>query len=347
VESDDIQNETVIFKVTGGTLGVVDNNPDGENTDWDLRLWNYGQDLGGPTQYLLDQNALLLRYALTYDCNVFDKDGVCVGANATFGQFGPDSDDGMSDAGALLGTLIAAKRFGSQFRVGLFTQFGRVDDDDDESVDVTFRMPMLGAFVGFSEDPDGEGLQARISAAYEQGEADYSRTALLGPAATIKSDGDFRTYGAYGEFGWGYGFGNGTVLTPFLAIAASESTRDGYDESGPNGFSYDDFSVTQVTGLAGLRLKGMLGEDFTYRLGAAVEHDFTYDVDAYTILGDDFGSSSYSSDMGPSEWRMSGTAGISYLISPNKEIMLDGYVSQFSDDDSLNFAVSAGFRFGF
>jgi hypothetical protein len=35
------------------------------------------------------------------------------------------------------------------------------------------------------------------------------------------------------------------------------------------------------------------------------------------------------------------------LISANKEIMLDGYVSQFSDDETLNFAVSAGFRFGF
>jgi outer membrane autotransporter protein len=268
-----------------------------------------------------------------------------VGASAGFGQVNGEYGDSVGSA-ALLGTLIAAKQFGSHVRVGLFTQFGSIDDDTDE-VDVTFRLPMLGAFIGFSEQPDGQGVQARVSAAYEQGKVDYSRVALLGPSSDVKSNGEFETYGFYGEMGWGYAFENGMLLTPFVALAASEATRDAYKEGGADGFSYDDFSVSQVTGIVGLRLKGMFAEDFGYRFGAAIEHDFSYDVDTFKVSGDDFGTSSYDSDYGPSDWRMSGTAGVSYFLSPTEEFMLDGYVSQFSDDDSLNFAISAGFRLGF
>ncbi|MCA3572678.1 MAG: autotransporter outer membrane beta-barrel domain-containing protein, partial [Aestuariivirga sp.] len=349
VDPDDIENETVVFKVSDGVLGIVYMNPDSEGTDWDVRLWNYSSDLVAPSQYMLDQNALVLRYAIsTYDCKVFDENGFCIGASASFGKYGPDVDDGASDAGALLGTIMAAKRLGSQVRVGLFMQFGSVDGDDDEAVDVTSTMPMLGAFAGFSEMPEGDGWQALISGAYQQGEVDYSRSALLGPEDITKSsNGDFETYGVYGELGYGFRFGGGILLTPFVGLAASQATRDGYEESGPGGYSFGDVTVTQVTGIAGARLEGVFGDNFTYRLGAAIEHDFSYDVDDFTVMGDDFGTSSFASDMGPSEWRMSGTAGVGYLIAPNKEIRLDGYVSQFSDDDALNYAITAGFRFGF
>jgi hypothetical protein len=85
----------------------------------------------------------------------------------------------------------------------------------------------------------------------------------------------------------------------------------------------------------------------SYRLGAGVEHDFSYDVDDFKVSSADFGTSSYSSELAPSDWRLNGTAGFSYFMSPNKELMLDGFVSQFSDDDDLNYAVSVGFRFGF
>ena len=76
------------------------------------------------------------------------------------------------------------------------------------------------------------------------------------------------------------------------------------------------------------------------------DHDFSYDVDAFKISGD-FGTSSYDSNVAPSDWRLSGTAGISYFFSPNKEFSLDGYVSQFDDGKSPDWAVSAGFKLGF
>ena len=344
VGAEEIENESVVFKVTSGVLAAVDNGISGAPTDWDLRVWNYAEDMAEPQHYMLDRNAVLLRYALTYDCNVFDKDGVCVGASASFGQIqGEYGVDG--DSSALLGTLVAAKRFGSNVRVGMFTQFGSVEDDI-ESIDVTFRLPLLGAFIGYSDLPDGSGLQARASVAYEQGKADFSRIGLLGSANDVTKGSDFETMGVYGEIGWGFALTNGMVLTPYLNVIASEATRQGYDEPGSLGFSYDDYSVSQVTGGAGLRLQGMFSPEVSYRLGAGVEHDFSYDVDAFEISGD-FGSTSYTSDQAPSDWRLNGTAGLSYLMEKNRELTLDGFISQFADDDAPNYAVSAGFKFGF
>jgi hypothetical protein len=208
---------------------------------------------------------------------------------------------------------------------------------------------MLGAFIGYADLPDGSGLQARIAAAYQHGSADFIRANLIGSAKNVSADAGINTYGVAGQIGWGYKVMGDTLLTPYIGLAATKSERDSFSESGKSGavedpFSYDSFGVSQVTGILGVRMDGMVSQDVGYHLGVGLEHDFSYDVDNFTVKGD-FGSDSYKSNYAPYDWRVTGAAGVYYMIDANKQILLDGYVSQF-DEDATDYAVTVGFKFG-
>lgn len=169
-----------------------------------------------------------------------------------------------------------------------------------------------------------------------------------GSASKAEGDSAFVTYGFLGEAGWGFNVGSSTVLTPFIGLAATNSTRESYSEGGKAGvvdtFSYDSYTANQVTGLAGLRATGMLTDVVAYRLGAGIEHDFSYSLDTFKFSGD-FGKASYENDDTPADWRLVGTGGLSYLFAPNKQLSLDGYVSHFTGD-AANYGVTLSFRMG-
>ena len=352
VSASNITNETVVFKTQGSALAVLDHStlrdPNANSTDWDLRVWNYGTDMADPQHYLLDTNAVILRYAMTYDCNLFDVNGVCITGSLRFtdikGAYGVPGN-----SSELAGVLAGALRIGTKVRLGGFMDFG-ANIDNVDGVDFNSHLPMIGGFVGYSDQSDGAGLQARVSVAYEHQDAELTRANLMGTASKVKGDSAFETYGFLGEMAWGFDIGSTTQLTPFIGLAATRSTRDGYNESGKTGivedpFSYASYSATQVTGMAGLRVKGMLTDELSFRLGVGVEHDFSYNADPFKISGD-FGSASYTSNLSPADWRFIGTAGLAYLIAPNKELDIDGYASQFTKD-TADYGVTVGVKLGF
>jgi outer membrane autotransporter protein len=212
-------------------------------------------------------------------------------------------------------------------------------------------MPMFGLFLGYSESPDGTGLQGRIAAAYEHGNADFSHMNILGSAAKVSENAGFDTMGAGFELGWGYGLGNGHVLTPFVGLNYVASTRESYDEGSDGGavadpLSFDSFGASYTTGILGLRAEGPLSDVVSYRLGAGIEALLNYDEDSFKVSGD-FGTASYDSALDPSDWMLSGAAGLSYMFDTNKAITLDGYVRQVQDGEAPYVAISAGLKMGF
>ena len=352
VDASNITNETKVLKVKSGVLAALDHSTDRDPnalaTDWDLRVWNYGEDMAAPQQYLLDTNALILRYAMTYDCNLFDVNGFCISGSLRYtdvqGAYGASGS-----ASEFAGVLTGAVRIASKVRIGGFLDWG-TNPDNVDGVKYTSNIPTVGAFIGYSDAPDDTGIQARLAAAYNHENADFTRANLLGTSAKAKGNSSFNTYGFLAELGYGFDVGNTMVVTPFLGLAGTKSTRDGYNESGDNGgvfdpLNYDSYTATEVTGIAGVRLKGSISDQLSYRLSLGVEHDFSYNVDAFKLSGN-FGSSSYKTNEAPADWRLAGSAGLSYLFAPDKEFNLDGYVSQF-DKNAPAYTVMVGFKMGY
>ncbi len=58
-----------------------------------------------------------------------------------------------------------------------------------------------------------------------------------------------------------------------------------------------------------------------------IEDVFNDTLGSFTVNGD-FSSMSNDSNVGPSDWAVSGTPDLSYMIDNNKELTLDGYIRQ-------------------
>ncbi|MEJ1937403.1 autotransporter outer membrane beta-barrel domain-containing protein, partial [Nostoc sp. NIES-2111] len=246
----------------GLMASVAQSGPAGEQSaraeplaDWDLRVFNFGADMADPQAFLLESNWLAMRYALDYDCKLFDVNGVCVAINAQYSSY-----DGYAEDSEFAGTVSGAVQFGGKFRVGGFLDF-RTGPDDYPGVSDVSMMPMFGLFLGYSDAPDGTGVQARVSGAYQHGRADLTHVNLMGEAVRASGDAGLDTWGTAAELGYGYGFGNGQVLTPFLGVTYATSQRDSYTDSSDGGevadtLHFDSYAASYATGVFGLRLQG-------------------------------------------------------------------------------------------
>jgi hypothetical protein len=72
----------------------------------------------------------------------------------------------------------------------------------------------------------------------------------------------------------------------------------------------------------------------------------SHQIDSFKVT-DESGTITFRSTLDPSNWALSGAAGLSYAFDTNKEITLDGYLRQVEDGEQPFFAVSAGVTMGF
>jgi hypothetical protein len=240
-----------------------------------------------------------------------------------------------------------SKRLAEGYHIGAFVGtshgFG-----DTTGVDVTSQKPSYGGFMGYSEQDDGSGLQARIALGYQSGSATFSRSNILGAAETSSGTSTFNAGAVSATIGRGYAVDGAALVTPYLGLTLSSATRNGYAEGSEEAgvldaqFSYDAYKAVQITGVLGFKLDGNASEKLTYHVGAAVERDLKYDLDAFTLRGD-FGSSSYVSGIAPRENRLNVSAGLGYLVGENSTMTLNGFISQHSKDANVDYKVIAGY----
>ncbi|PLK26305.1 hypothetical protein C0V78_04960 [Novosphingobium sp. TH158] len=351
VAAANITNERTVFNVTNGVVAALDYNQNVASTAWDARILNYGVDMAVPQQTILDSNAFVLRSQIrNYDCNQFADGGICFSSSVRYQSLG-QSAAGVGDDSNTAVAMMVAKRFGSKLRIGAFVEFG-AGPDDVTGIDVTSRRPMFGGFVGYSAQPNGTGLQARIAAAYKRENATFTRSNILGSATTVSAQGGFETFGVMVNAGWGFKLGQSAFVTPYVGLNISNASRRAYSEGAQQAgildaqFSYDRFTAKQTSGVAGIRLNGTFTPTLAYRLGAGLEHDFSYDLDRFTLRGD-FGSSSYASGIKPRETRVNGSAGLSAFVTENSAFTLDGYVSQYNYGNPAEYTIMVGFKVGF
>ena len=351
VSAEDITNEGLVTFGGRGLLAVLTDaslRSDGAADNWDLGVLNYGQDLAEPQSFLLNQKVLSVRQSFDYDCDLFDEKGV---GFVWLGQY--DSYDGGNRGGEnyseLTGTMIGAKRFNEQVRVGGFLNW-RLDGDEVDGIENIDRLPIMGGFVGYSQRADGGGLQARLSAAYEHGDADFSRANIHGGLDRASGEADIDTYGMGVEAGWGMLLQGRQVLMPFASLNFVKSTRDDYREESSGGvaedpLSYDSFSAAYTTGTLGVRLKGPILGKINYRLGVGLESILGGDIDTFKLRGSS-DAGFYDSRSALGGWSLNSMAGVGYMLDESKSLTLDGYVRQM-EGGVTNGGLSLGYKAGF
>lgn len=227
---------------------------------------------------LMDRRLIGLSFMASYDCQTFDKHGVCLSFQARYGNLDSRNE------GA--GVLTAAYRVTPQVRLGGFIDY-RASEKVPGGISLSHDLPTFGAFLGYNQNSDGTGFQGKALAAYQRGDAAIAREGS-DDANTESGSGkaNLNSYIVSGELAWGFAVASSMRLTPYVGVRYSESTRGAYTETTSESvefpISYDRFHQRLTTATAGVRLSGMLTEKVGYQVGAGVEYDLKRDVAQYS-----------------------------------------------------------------
>jgi hypothetical protein len=309
--------------------------------NWDLRAFNFGNELAEPQRNTLELNSLIFTLALNYDCRQFDKNGSCVSLRMRYTNIG-----GVNEGA---GVLTAAKQINETVRFGAFIDYGRVES---EAPNIKFSnpTPIMGAFAGYSATENGGGLQARISGAYQRTRVELSRPNLLGSADTSSGQSNFATFGAQAELGWGFAFVPTHIATPYFGLLYTQATRGAYTEDSiaglvNDGFSYNAISLSRVSLLGGLAFNGQILSRLNYRIAAGFEYDINYQLSTFSISSAGLGSPVfYDSTISPRILRANGTIGLSYLITEQDMLTVDGTVKQMIYGHQPAYSAMSGYQ---
>lgn len=339
----------VSYGTYGGTIYALSDATwrGGANTAWDLRVMNLSADLAVPQADMLTQRSQAIRTSLGYDCNYFDQNNVCVSVNGRYSNYG---SGGNLSEGA--GVLTASVLLEPSVRAGVFVDVGNVAEPKGVAFDNTTTT--YGAFVGYSENKDGTGLQAKVSTSYQYVDAEFSRFNMSGAASSATGDADISTFGFVAQIGRGYALSNNRVLTPYLGIDYVRSKRYAYSDAGTGvglAFSYNEYTLERTRAEVGVELKGKVeGKSkwpFYYHVGAALQHDIAYRLSDFNATGSISGINMLiqGSD-GGNYIRARGFAGLSYEVKQGTFVGVDLNM-QGLDNGEIASTILAGVKTSF
>lgn len=313
------------------------------NKIWDLVVLNFGEDLANPQRTTIELRQHAIRTSLDYDCEQFDKDkeNLCITFKARYSNLG-DKHEGA-------GVLIAAKRIDVGLHVGAFIDHS-VAENDNDPIRRAERSPLFGLFAVYSGGMDGTGLQARFSAAYEQGTLSISRMNIIDPTTDTRDKVEFEGFGFANKIGWGFGLGNQIVLTPYLGLRKTEAKRATYTEEAADvPMTYDSYGQRRFTGIIGGELEGVLSKGILYHIGVGLEYDFANRLDdfkAYSPI-DGLGDMTYSNTTKANVVRGIGEAGLGFILDNDRTVTLEGNLSQMDYGHHVACSIMAGYRMAF
>lgn len=321
----------------------------GSATDWDLRiegLWNPFIGFNNPnivstyqalnanrmaTEGVLHQRFAVLNAVMQYDCDRFDKYGLCLQFQTRETGFGTQS------TGA--GVINASYRLAERFRIGGYldyqawqrTPFGI--SAATGGVQPGYGNATYGAYVGYSQNDDQTGLQARLSSGHNSGRLSVIRAFLAGSEPGF-GDARLNAHYVHGVAGYGVKLRDDTIVTPYAGLQYTDVTREAYMEAFASGtifpLIYDPYYERLITGLAGMKLSGAITERLGYQAAMGAQIDFSRDANAYGGVSAAPGMEAFGVAHGGS-WngvRPSGMAGLSYAPRPNHRLSLNGYANQ-------------------
>jgi len=305
--------------------------PDATNTTVALR------SNSGTLRGVMDRRLSDLALMSSYDCQTFDKYGVCLSFQARYTNF-----DSFNEGS---GILTAAYRLTDNVRLGTFIDY-RASETEPTGIKFSNDLPTFGAFVGYSQHLNGTGLQGKVLAAVQNGNATVTRDNSLSSTEPGSGKGSLNSYMVSGELGWGFAVSPSMLATPYVGVRYTDATRGGYTEGTVSGtvdypVSYSDYSQRLTTATAGVRLAGMLTDKAGYQIGAGIEHDLQQKTSTYSGTSTISGLETFAINVDgvKNRTRGVGSVGLFYQVEKNQRLM--GNVSIRNQAYTSQTAVSA------
>jgi len=204
--------------------------------------------LGNVLQGLFAMQTAGVVNGMTYDCSLFGVNNICVSAGGRFTNVSAYPDSTTS------GLIIGAYRYSPNFRFGGYVDQSLTQSTPGGIAQLTNGSPMFGIFGVWSQNHDGAGLEAKLSAGYANKGATLTRP-VIGVSEAGSGSTNLTTQGVQGVVRYGFEVGNKFMLFPYAGMRYMLGGMGGYGETQTNivtsPLTYSSISNYITTALAG------------------------------------------------------------------------------------------------
>lgn len=227
------------------------------------------------------QNSVVAN-SLNYDCQVFDKNDVCVsgGARNTAVNAG-----GLNNFSAL---LVAAYRAMPEVRLGAYLDQNLSVNNGSSPVKLGVGSPLFGLFGVWNQNPDGTETEVRVSAAYGQKNATITR-GIIGTSEAGVGSSSLNNTGVQAIAKYGFALDQDLIVSPYVGIRYSQGNMGGYTEASSatvtTPLTYAALNTNATTFMAGVHGKYKLTPEAVVQASAGLETDMGVNNGTLTATG--------------------------------------------------------------
>lgn len=265
-----------------------------------------------------------LAIGLTYDCSLFDKNGICVSAGGRYTSVDPS---GLNLTGAM---LIGAYRPNQNSRYGGWIDQNLSASNPGGTVQMGNSTPMVGLFAVWHENESGTGFEGKLSAALGSKSLNITRPIVSSSQAGSGST-NLNTQGIQALVQYGFGITPKALISPYVGLRYAQNNMGGYTESTSATvtvpLTYQALNTSATTALAGLGASYGFIPQATVFASAGVETDTNATNGSYSASGV-VGLTPINFNANPVKTRPTATIGAYYDIEKNQRIGVTGIYRQ-------------------
>lgn len=258
----------------------------------------------------------------TYDCNLFDTNGVCISGG---GRYTTVDNPNSSSTSAV---VVVGYKASPNIRIGGFLD-QNVNNSMPAGIKVSNKNPLMGIFAVWNQNANGLGYQVKLANAYQDKDIKTTRD-VIGTSESGTGSTNLNTQSYVGEVSYAFTYEDKTLLRPYFALRHTTIKQDAYTEEGvATPLSYASLTDRATTSLVGLKLNHALTAKTTLTASFGIEHDLEHSVDDYA--GSSAGISGLTSENfndNIQRTRTVASAGAYYAVSKNQRVSGDVYYQQ-------------------
>ena len=275
-------------------------------------------------QFGTQQNAVII--GLTYDCNTFGANGVCISAGAR------GSNQGNFLGGTTSALVIGGYKLKDNIRIGAYLDQNLSASNPNGVTQMSNSTPMGGVFGAWSYRTDGTGAEVKASLGYNQKGMTVNRP-VVGSSEAGSGGTNLISQGANIIAKYGFALDNRTIVAPYVGMRYMSTKMGGYSEgassSVQNPLAYSSMSMNATTALAGANANYRLDETWSFMASAGVEADTQTTNGSYTVTN--YGVfKPVSLNNNPNNIRPTATLAAYYALDKNAQVAITGIYRQDS-----------------
>ena len=279
--------------------------------------------LGNTLQSIFAMQTSGVVNSMTYDCPLFGANNVCVSAGGRFTNISGYPDNTTS------ALIIGAYRYSPSLRFGAYLDQNLMQSTPGGIAQLNNGAPMVGLFGVWSQNADGSGIEAKVSAAYTTKGATLTRP-VVGVSEAGSGSTNLTTQGVQGILKYGFNVGNKSLVSPYAGMRYVLGGMGGYSESQSSTVSspltYSSISNYTTTALAGLIARHRLDEKIILVGSAGLEKDVNANVGNLITSG--IGDFNIAMNSNYRTLRPTATIAAYYDLSTKEQIGLVGIYRQ-------------------